>query len=56
MCKMHLFGGGCHAHLYYNDGAGDVFLLHALAIHLYGFDANLWFLCKKNLSLDIFKL
>lgn len=40
----HLFGGGRHAHLDYNDSPGDVFFLHALAIHLYGLDAHLWFL------------
>lgn len=44
----HLLGGGGHALLHHDEGAGDVLLLHPLAVHLDGLDADLRLLCGQN--------
>lgn len=40
----YLFSRGCHARLDYDNGSGDVFLLHPLAVHLNGLNAHFDFL------------
>lgn len=44
----HLLGGGRHALLHHDEGARDVLLLHALAVHLDGLDPHLGLLCGQS--------
>lgn len=44
----HLLGGGGHALLHHDEGAGDVLFLHPLAVHLDRLDADLGLLCGQN--------